>query len=292
MPKRIVDGEAIWTSEKLGSVQPEWIRAEYANLLPLATANGTFELDSKTIWSRVYSRNRPSITVKKVQQILEELEHRLLLFRFEVGGKDWGYWIGIDKPGRLPPPARRGTHEKCGPDVPLVALARFVEGAASGGETVISPMDTVCIQWQANGKPTDANLPIPKPKPKDSSATGEEKDFDPERERELAVSLGVEFDQELAGFLDYCRSKGKRYVDRQAAFRNWLRNAKKYGRDRGPKTFGAQRTENNRRTLEQYQRALASGDLAQLGLVGGGDGAGIEPRGLGPAGGGPGGPGE
>lgn len=40
MPKRIVDGEGLWRSDKLSEVTPAWIKAEYANLVPLALANG------------------------------------------------------------------------------------------------------------------------------------------------------------------------------------------------------------------------------------------------------------
>ena len=43
MPKRVVDGEAVWTSRKLKMIEPEWVRGEYTNLLPLALANGVFE---------------------------------------------------------------------------------------------------------------------------------------------------------------------------------------------------------------------------------------------------------
>ena len=36
MPKRVIDGEGLWRSEKLARVQPEKFRAEYANQIPLA----------------------------------------------------------------------------------------------------------------------------------------------------------------------------------------------------------------------------------------------------------------
>ena len=70
MPKRIVDGEGLWNSRKLKLVEPEWIRGEYANLLPLALANGVFELDIDQIWARVYGYLRPSISREDVAKII------------------------------------------------------------------------------------------------------------------------------------------------------------------------------------------------------------------------------
>ena len=40
MPKRATDGDALWLSDKLARVQPEWMCAEYANLLPLEVRRG------------------------------------------------------------------------------------------------------------------------------------------------------------------------------------------------------------------------------------------------------------
>lgn len=120
MPKRIVDGEGVWLSKKLKQVQPEEFRAEFANLIPLALANGTFEADPERIWARVYAYNRPSVNVEKVAKILAEFERVGLLLRW-TDDKDqvWGYWVGIEKPGRLPP-ASRLKHEATGPTPPPV----------------------------------------------------------------------------------------------------------------------------------------------------------------------------
>jgi hypothetical protein len=141
MPKRIVDGEGVWRSEKIARITPDWMRAEYANLLPLALANGVFELDSRRIWSVVYSYNRPDINVADVEQILHELERVGLLFRFFDGttAKTWGFWTGIDKQGRLPSQSRlQRKHETTGPTPPPDALQDYVQRTAN--------------QWLANGE--------------------------------------------------------------------------------------------------------------------------------------------
>jgi len=141
MPKRVLDGEGLWQSDKLARVQPEWIRAEYANLLPLALANGVFEANPRRVWSLVYTYNRPEIMVADVEGVLKEFERVGLLFLWTetTTGKVWGFWVGIEKSGRLPPPSRlRKKHEAIGPEPPADELRQFIESTAGS-------------QWLANG---------------------------------------------------------------------------------------------------------------------------------------------
>lgn len=44
---------------------------------------------------------------------------------------------------------------------------------------------------------------------------------------------------ELERFKDYCRGRGKRYKDYEAAFRNWLRKAQEWWEERHPKGAGS-----------------------------------------------------
>jgi hypothetical protein len=128
MPKRILDGEGIWRSDKIGSVQPVRARAEYANLLPLALANGSFECSALRVWSIVYSYNRPDVSVDDVQVFLDAFENAGLLFRWtEPDGKNWAYFVGIEKPGRLPGKSRKGRNEKVGAEPPQDKLRKFLE---------------------------------------------------------------------------------------------------------------------------------------------------------------------
>ena len=129
MPKRIVDGQGVWKSDKLRLLREPWMKAEYANLLPLATANGTFECNPDLIWSEVYSYNRREITVEMVSQLLDELERVKLAFRWSTNGKPMAFWVGIDKPGRLPSQKRLdGKHEKIAAEIPIEELAIFLNG--------------------------------------------------------------------------------------------------------------------------------------------------------------------
>lgn len=129
MPKRVIHGEGVWRSDKLARVEPPWVRAEYVNLIPLALANGVFESKPRRIWSEVYSYNRSDITAHDVETvILPALVKVGLLFCWkDEAGKEWGYWIGIEKPGRLPGKSRRGRNEAVGPKPPAEQLRKFME---------------------------------------------------------------------------------------------------------------------------------------------------------------------
>ena len=129
MPKRVIDGDAVWKSMRLKKVEPQKYRAEFTNLLPLALANGTFEVDPELVWAQVFAFNRPDITPDDVVAMLDQFEKVKMLFRYEDElGKWWGYWIGIDKPGRLPPPSER-NREKRGPEPPADKLREFLGGS-------------------------------------------------------------------------------------------------------------------------------------------------------------------
>lgn len=118
MPKRIVDGEALWTSTKLRRVSPPEFRFHYANWLPLAEANGVFEADFDVIWSKIYAPLSPDLCTETVRKIFEEFVRVGLVAPFEDAGKVYGYFTGIDKPGRLPSEAHRARYKTLPPDYP------------------------------------------------------------------------------------------------------------------------------------------------------------------------------
>jgi hypothetical protein len=129
MPRRIVDGERTWRSSKLRQVAPEAYRAEYTWLLPLANDIATFECDPVVIRGVAYSINRPSVTVEDVKKFLEEFERVKLLYRWCVGDKVWGYWVGMDQPGLLPKPSERYSKD---PRPNPADLKRFLGGTPAG----------------------------------------------------------------------------------------------------------------------------------------------------------------
>ena len=139
MPKRVIDFDALWASDKLAACA-EWAQSEYAWLYGLADASGSFEMTNlRVIWGRV-AAIRKNLTLERLEQIFDEFIARGLLFTWEENGKRYGHWTGSDVPGRLPAPSWRARLEKLAPPVPRHALA--VYSARFGGSKegiVITP---------------------------------------------------------------------------------------------------------------------------------------------------------
>ena len=56
-------------------------------------------------------------------------------------------------------------------------------------------------------------------------------DFEPTtHHQDIAINENINLDNEFVKFKDYCLANGKKYIDWNAAFNNWLRNAGKYQR--------------------------------------------------------------
>jgi hypothetical protein len=130
MPKRVIDFDAMWASDKLASCA-EWAQAEYAWFYGLADASGSFELSNlRVIWGRVAAIRR-SLTLERLGEVFEEFMRRGLLFTWEENGKRYGHWTGSDVPGRLPAPSWRVRLERLAPPVPRDKLAAYM--ASFGG---------------------------------------------------------------------------------------------------------------------------------------------------------------
>ena len=54
--------------------------------------------------------------------------------------------------------------------------------------------------------------------------------------KEQGLQSGV-LEKETARFLDYHRGKDTRFADWKAAWRNWMRNAKEWSKDKGDKSI-------------------------------------------------------
>jgi hypothetical protein len=127
MPKRIIDGDALWTSTKLEKVSLK-NRGEYAWILPLAQVNGCFECTPKLVWRTCYSGVREDWTVADVTAMLDEFEAVKMLFRFKVAENTYGFFPGTQKDGRLPSQSERNKYRepwKSGM-VPVKELASFL----------------------------------------------------------------------------------------------------------------------------------------------------------------------
>lgn len=159
MPKRVVDGDAVWRSKKLKLMHPQF-RAEYANLVPLAEANGVFEVDADRIWSDVYSYNRDEISVETVEEILANLEEVGLLRVWEEDRKVWGYWEGIHKSGRLPKASELSKYKNLPPNPPP---EKSISGDSAETSLTLGPRFGIGLDRIGNGldaEPQDQNETI------------------------------------------------------------------------------------------------------------------------------------
>ncbi len=131
MPKRVIDFDAMWGSDKLASCA-DWAQAEYAWLYGLADASGCFEMTNlRVIWGRV-AAIRENFTIERLEQVFGEFQDKGLLFVWMHEGKRYAHWTGSDVPGRLPPPSWRMRLEKFAPPVPKLLLAEYMARFARG----------------------------------------------------------------------------------------------------------------------------------------------------------------
>lgn len=122
MPARVVDGDAIYLSDKVRALKPEY-RAEYSYLIPLAEANGVFEANPDRIWATAYAFHRDGINPGWVRDLLADFERVDLLRTWNENGKKWGFWTGIDKAGRLPSKKHLDRYKNLPPSPPLSVIS-------------------------------------------------------------------------------------------------------------------------------------------------------------------------
>jgi hypothetical protein len=131
MPKRVIDFDAIWASDKI-SACAEWAQVEYAWLYGLADCAGCFELTNlRVIWGRVAAVRR-NFSMERLEQVFAEFQDKGLLFVWNESGKRYGHWTGSDVPGRLPPPSWRNRLERLAPAVPREQLSKYIAAHSVG----------------------------------------------------------------------------------------------------------------------------------------------------------------
>jgi hypothetical protein len=182
MPKRVIDFDALWASDKLASCA-EWAQSEYAWLYGLADASGSFEMTNlRVIWGRVAAIRR-NLTLERLQEIFDEFIARGLLFTWEENQKRYGHWTGSDVPGRLPPPSWRMRLEKLAPPVPREALAAYSARFGGSKEGIVRRASTGASP--ACGPPAAAK------------ADAETRGLKPELEYVQAQDWGLDLDKDL-----------------------------------------------------------------------------------------------
>lgn len=153
MPKRMIDGEALWTSGKLKKVQTGF-RAHYANWLPLAEANGVFEVDFDIIRSRVYPIIDPAMDASGVEVVYREFVRTGLIREWYEQEKRWAYFVGIDKPGRLPAEKHVSRYKHLPPNPP----AYFPEETGSMPEGFGVGLDRLGVGLEGENMSLKSNI--------------------------------------------------------------------------------------------------------------------------------------
>jgi hypothetical protein len=166
MPKRVIDFDAMWASDKLAACA-EWAQPEYAWLYGLADCAGCFELTNlRVIWGRVAAIRR-SFSIERLEQVLDEFQHKGLLFVWNESGKRYGHWTGSDVPGRLPPPSWRNRLERLAPAVPQQLFAKYVAAHSVGVknksrcESLPDGTSAACGRELQNARPVNKELETP-----------------------------------------------------------------------------------------------------------------------------------
>jgi hypothetical protein len=159
VPKRVLDFDAMWGSDKLASCAA-WAQAEYAWLYGLADASGCFELTNlRVIWGRV-AAIRGNLTIERLEQVFAEFQDKGLLFVWEHEGKRYAHWTGSDVPGRLPPPSWRMRLERFAPPVPKQRLAEYMARFARGRAALAGVGFREVAQQEFSGRNEDFKFKI------------------------------------------------------------------------------------------------------------------------------------
>jgi hypothetical protein len=99
--KRVVDYPRLYDSAKLASLPSDELRGEYAWMLGIAGPNGSFEWSERRIWAAAYAPLRDK-TIADIGGYLRAFLAAGLLVKWDQDGKTWGYFVGSEKPSRLP----------------------------------------------------------------------------------------------------------------------------------------------------------------------------------------------
>lgn len=160
MPSRLIDYESLWTSTKLARLPREEDREAYLWIFGMADGHeGVFEADPRLIWQKTCAYMRPSHTPATIGRLLDELEKVKLLFRWRWKRKVLGFWIGITKPGRLPPPSKMKRSPAKYPGPPQDLLEAFLSQGTAPEDGPLFSQGKVAIEGFAAG----TALPSTKP---------------------------------------------------------------------------------------------------------------------------------
>ena len=127
-PKRVIDGEGVWGSTKLGRCQSAY-RLLYSWLYPLADCFGSFEITSLRVVAGKVNPVIPRLTPQLLEKVFRDFNLTGLACIWEERGRKYLHWTGSEKVGRLPRPSRRSNkyEKKLAPPVPMKEYSTYLE---------------------------------------------------------------------------------------------------------------------------------------------------------------------
>lgn len=221
----------ILEDEKVAALSDAAFRL-FTSMIVLADDHGNVRADVRWLRGQVWwaHGDQPNPIA-----LLVELTKAPLIHVYGVRGGTYAHLLGwekhqrIDNAGknRVPLPNDADVHSiRLTEDDKAVVSRNF---SANLGETRLDPDPDQDPERDMDVEPA-AKSPRPKTaKPKSAGASALPNDWSPRsEEREKAIGLGVDCDFEAEQFRDHHAAKGSRLSDWNAAFRTWLRNARKF----------------------------------------------------------------
>jgi hypothetical protein len=148
MPTRLIDFDALWSSDKLFSCPVE-ARREYAWLYGLADAHGSFELTNLRVIHGRVAPIREDLSLEMLVQFFNDYNSHGLLFTWEQGGKQYGHWTNCDE--RLPPKSLRDRYARLAPPVPERELQEYLSRFSSSTPELVKTASRVGLEVALTG---------------------------------------------------------------------------------------------------------------------------------------------
>lgn len=168
------------------------------------------------------------MSLRSVRKVLADLERKGIVIRSGGPGRAVDYTVSLDNlprqsvqgcsysPNNHPGKLRRGTPAN------RAAPANYAGVVLSTGTSVSPELEKKKENPPKGGKKKERGCQLP------------EAWTPSEKHHALATKLGVDIDLETEQFTDHHTARGSVFKDWDAAFRTWLRNAKRYNGNRKP----------------------------------------------------------
>lgn len=147
MPKRVIDGEAVWASDKIAACVhelPASTGVYYPWFYPLADVNGSFECTSTRVIHGRIALQLPFLTLAHTELVLHDFHQNGLLFVWVKEGKRWAHWTKSEEKSSVPK-SQRDRYRPTAPPVPQKEYAAYLENPHSQSPVFMRVSATIAI---------------------------------------------------------------------------------------------------------------------------------------------------